>query len=146
MEIGVFSETSKNVHHDTERYSQSYEKFESVVVSVRRVWRHRHSRNNKEAVLFLTRLITTTWAELLDSTTNALSRWRWSWRQGKSQLYLTYIRRRHTSQIAHSRVDVGIARLTYRAQLQSEYTLIPTETHHTSDIIKVWTAFCISGG
>jgi len=34
----------------------------------------------------------------------------------------------------------GIARLTYRAQLQSEYTLNPTVTHHTSDIIKVWTA------
>lgn len=31
---------------------------------MRRVWRHRHSRNNKEAVLFLTRLIMTTWAEL----------------------------------------------------------------------------------
>jgi hypothetical protein len=65
----------KNVHRNTERHillncnfdSQSCEKFESLMVSVRRVWRHRHSRNNKEAVLFLKRLITTTWTQLFFS-------------------------------------------------------------------------------
>jgi len=122
-------------------HSQSCEKFESVMVSVRRVWRHRHSGNNKEAVLFLTRLITTTWAQLFFSIQQpaCCSDDVCSWRQGKSQLRLNYIWRR-TSQIGRSYVDMGIARSTYRDQLQPEYTLIPTMTHYTSDTNKVWTA------
>jgi len=112
MKIRVFSETSKKM----------FTVIPGVTVTIMRNSNLSRSAcgacdvtdtqaTTKRQYFFWTRLITTTWAELLDSATNALSRWRWSWRQGKSQLCLHYIRRRHTSQIVRSCVDVGIAPL-----------------------------------